>query len=106
MIRQHFHSTCSNDNIIAALGYNDRAYTIKLKNVLGSSSLVENVLATMQKSVPALKLLKLETEDDVVPVIPDSFLGKSAPQLGFLYLTGITFPFPVLRKLLQSASLR
>ena len=58
----------------------------------------------MQEPFPALAYLELETKDDAAPVIPDSFLGGFAPDLGTLLLTGVPIPFPGLRKLLLSAA--
>jgi hypothetical protein len=88
------------DNIIAALGHNDRVCKIDLTT---SSSLVESVLAAMQKSFVALKYLWLNAMDDTAPVVSDSFLGVSASHLRSLRLTRIAFPFPVFRKLPLSA---
>jgi hypothetical protein len=45
------------DNIIAALEYNDRIYQVKLYNF--PSSLMEKMLAAMQKPFPALTSLWL-----------------------------------------------
>ncbi len=49
--------------------------------------------------------LHLETLDveDTAPVLPDSFLGGSAPHLRRLWLAGIPYPFPGLRRLPLSA---
>jgi hypothetical protein len=88
------------DNIIAALGHNDRVCAI---NLALPSSLFERVFAAMQKPFVALKDLKLNAIDDTAPVVSDSFLGRSAPHLRHLRLVRIPFPFPVLRKLLLSA---
>ena len=88
------------DNIIAALGHNDRVCEIKLGI---PSSLLENVLAAMQKTFVELKDLWLYAIDERAPVISDSFLGGSAPHLRYLSLTRIPFPFPALQKLHLSA---
>ena len=93
-------SKCGEDNIIAALGHNDRICKIALAI---PSSLLERVFAAMQKTFVTLKHLWLYTMDDTAPIVPDSFLGGSAPHLRYLWLTCIPFPFPVLRKLLLSA---
>jgi hypothetical protein len=57
----------------------------------------------MQQPFPALSILKLQLPDqsDLV-VLPDSFLGGSAPRLVFLQLRGV--PFPGLPKLLLSTT--
>lgn len=49
-----------------------------------------------------LKLLSSDDIDDRVPVVPDSFLGQSAPRLRSLHFEGI--PFPRLSKLLLSSA--
>jgi len=58
----------------------------------------------MQEPFPALANLELETKDDTTPVIPNSFLGGFAPDLGTLLLTGIPIPLPGFRKLLLSTT--
>jgi hypothetical protein len=93
-------SKCGEDNIIAAHGHNDRVCKMDLDI---PSSLQEAVLRAMQKTFVALKYLRLDALDGMAPVISDSFLGGSAPHLRQLFLTGIPFPFPVLRKLPLSA---
>jgi hypothetical protein len=62
---------------------------------------LENVLAPMQVPFPELTDLQLSSYDET-PVIPDSFLGGSAPRLRTLTLDGISFPG--LPKLLLSAT--
>src|SRR5712672_4452144 len=57
-------------------------------------------VAAMQKPFLALTELKI-TVYGVVPVLPDSFLGGSAPRLQALFLGSI--PFPSIPKLLLSA---
>ena len=101
IIKQYGPSTsrCGDDNIIAALGHNDRLCSINLDI---PSSLVESVFAAMQKTFVALEDLMLNALGDWI-VIPDSFLGGSAPHLRRLWLMRIPFPFPVLRKILLSA---
>jgi len=93
-------SKCSEDNINAALGHNDRIYKV---NLAIPSSLLERVFPAMQKTFVALEDLGLNAIDDMAPVVSDSFLGGSAPHLRHLWLTRIPFPFPVLRRLLLSA---
>jgi hypothetical protein len=88
------------DNIIAALGHIDRICQIDLAI---PSSLLKSVFAAMQKTFVALKHMYLRAIDDMPPLVPDSFLGGSAPHLRSLWLNRIQFPFPVLRKLLISA---
>ena len=93
-------SSSSVDNIVAALEHNDRICEVKFG--LGSNSLCENVLAQMQVPFPELTALHLESKDDTVPIVPNSFLCGSAPRLRSLRLDGILFPG--LPKLLPSAT--
>ena len=90
------------DNVVAALERRDRVDRIHLYEVNGSS--FEKVLAAMQEPFPELMFLYLElsSKEELVPIVPDSFLGRSAPRLRFLLLRDI--PFPGLPKLLLSAT--
>jgi hypothetical protein len=54
------------------------------------------------KPFPALTRLVLVSNDAKAPVLPDSFLGGSAPRLRTIWLEGI--PFPGLAKLLLSTT--
>jgi hypothetical protein len=89
------------DNIIAALEHNDRICRLELYE--GPSSEFEKVIAAMQQPFPALTDLRLLPRDEETAlVVPDSFLGGSAPLLQSLTL--IRIPFPGLPKLLLSAT--
>jgi hypothetical protein len=88
------------DNIVAALAHNDRICEVMFGHT--SISLWEIVLTAMQVPFPELTRLHFESKDETVPVVPDSFLGGSAPRLRSLSLDGI--PFPGLSKLLLSAT--
>jgi F-box-like len=89
------------DNILATLEQHDRVCHIEIWN--NSSSLWEKVLPLMQKPFPILTDLNLRYTDGMASsVIPDSFLGGSAPRLRKLNLQGI--PFPGLPNLLLSAT--
>jgi hypothetical protein len=89
------------DNIVAVLERSDRVCQINL--VKPRSWDMEMILAAMQQPFPELARLGLELErDGTVPVVPDSFLGGSAPRLEHLTLDGI--PFPGLPRLLSSAT--
>jgi hypothetical protein len=90
------------DNVVAALEHNDRVRGIMLMGV--PSLQVENVLAAMEEPFPELTILELRSEGGTTAVIPNSFLGGSAPRLHFLSLNRIPFQFPVLRKLHSSAT--
>jgi len=88
------------DNIVAALEHRDRVCEVTLGDL--SSSKLEALASAMLKPFPALEYLVIEPlADESVPLIPDSFLGGSAPLLKYLSLDGI--PFPALPKLLLSA---
>ena len=87
------------DNIIAALERSNRVCEVNLQ--LGGRQL-EQVLAAMQVPFPELTDLHLFSEDETLPVIPDSSLDGSAPRLRTVNLSGI--PFPGLPNLLLSAT--
>ena len=86
------------DNVIAALGQSNRLCQVNLR-LLGRQ--LEEILAPMHVSFPELTTLRLWSYE-TPPVIPDSFLGGSAPRLRFLTFDSI--PFPGLPKLLLSAT--
>jgi hypothetical protein len=91
------------DNIIAALEHNDRVCQIDMISV-GSRQL-EEVLTAMQTPFTALTRLIILWEKfmrQTPPVVPDLFLGGSAPRLQHLEL--ISVPFPALPKLLLTAT--
>ena len=88
------------DNIVTVLERRDRVDTIRLLDVDGPP--LEKVLAAMQEPFSELTHLLLVSHDETVPVVSDSFLGRSAPRLRFLGLDHI--PFPGLPKLLLSAA--
>jgi hypothetical protein len=100
LIRDSEHPTEDVDEIIAILERSDRVAKIDLFNVNGSE--LEIVLAAMQVPFPELTFLLLGSSDGMVSVLPNSFLGGSAPRLRFLWLDRI--PFPGLSKLLLSAT--
>ena len=87
------------DNFIAALECTDRVREIFLRIVPSSDS---DIFGAMQQPFPELTQMQLWSTDETVSIVPDSFLGGSAPRLEFLYLVGI--PFPGLPKLLLSAT--
>jgi hypothetical protein len=86
---------------IAALERSDRVKKIDL-DAYNVTLSFETVLAAMQKPFPELTVLVLRLYFDKAAVLPDSFLGGSAPRLRRLQLEGI--PFPSLPKLLLSAT--
>jgi hypothetical protein len=90
------------DNILATLEHHDCVCDIDIWGI--SRSLWEKALPLMQKPFPILTDLNLSYADRMTgsPVIPDSFLGGSAPQLRKLKLVYV--PFPGLPKPLLSAT--
>jgi hypothetical protein len=87
------------DEIIAVLEHNDRICQIQSHGF--PRSLFETAFAATQHPFPALTQLVIRA-GDTAPILPDSFLGGSAPQLQTLHLHGT--PFPGLPKLLLSAT--
>jgi hypothetical protein len=88
--------------VAAALKHNNRVSKIKLR--VGDLELCR-LLAKMQEPFPTLECLDIQLKDpsaSASTVIPDSFLGGSAPLLVHLDLLGI--PFPGLQKLLLSTN--
>jgi hypothetical protein len=85
-------------NLMAALKQQDRVRGIWIFGV--PNSLLKKFVA--MKSFPALTTLILVSNDEMAPVLPDSFLGGSAPRLRRLHLGGI--PFPGLGKRLLSTT--
>ena len=88
------------DNIVAVLKRRNRVCRITITDM--SSSHLETVLAVMQEPFPDLTRLTLCPNGVTMAVLPDSFLGGSAPRLRFLELLGI--PFSGLPRLLLSAT--
>jgi hypothetical protein len=84
-------------NIISALQQHNRVCKIDISG--GPNSLLKE-FAAMHKPFPALTELTLWSYDKNAPVLPDSFLGGSAPSLQTFILSGI--PFPALPTLLLS----
>jgi len=89
------------DNRLAALEseHYNRICEIYFTDI--TNSCWERFAAAMQKPFPELIHLDLSVNGDVVPVLPDSFLGGPAPRLRALRLRSI--PFPSMPKLLLSA---
>ena len=88
------------DNIVAVLERNNRVCQISLSGI--SSLDLEKCSVEMQVPFPELTQLVLKSEEKTVPVLPDSFLGGSAPRLRDIRLNGV--PFPGLPNLLLSAT--
>jgi hypothetical protein len=90
------------DNVIAELEHSDRIGQINLNLYTPQ---IEKLWTAMQVPFPELAVLKLYLSSGSFwygPVLPDAFLGGSAPRLRHVYLHGV--PFPGLPKLLSSAT--
>jgi hypothetical protein len=101
VLEQYGHLAWDTDNIMAILEHTDRVCEITLELWDASGSQFKKALVAMQEPFPALTILQLRTRN-VTQVIPNSFLGGSAPRLQALTLDEIAFPG--LRKLLPSAT--
>jgi len=84
------------DNIIAALKHNERIREIYIGDI-ESLHLQTLAAAVMQEPFPALTTLVLWSDDESVPVLPDSFLGGCPPRLQTLQVENI--PIPLLQKM-------
>jgi hypothetical protein len=73
------------DDVIAALEHPDRVRSIKLAVTSPQLGIVASV---MQEPFLALKDLRLSSNDRNVPVLPDAFLGGSAPTVTWSLLRG------------------
>ena len=88
-------------DIIALLEHSDRVCQINLRQI-PSPRLFGIFWEAMQKPFPELTDLVLSSLHETMPVLPNSFLGGSAPRLRILSLRRILFPD--LLKLLLSAT--
>jgi hypothetical protein len=86
------------DNIIAALEQRDRVCRITLDDIPGWK--MDTFVPAMLGPFPALEGIIFGADDSAMAVVPDSFLGGSAPQLQWFTLHAI--PFPALPTLLSS----
>ena len=101
LLIQGYVSRTTVGNLIAELEHSDRTCQISLN--CHTTSVIETLWTAMQVPFPELAFLYLSCIGlSFVPVLPDSFLGGSAPRLRYLALNSI--PFPVLPKLLLSAT--
>lgn len=79
------------NNIVAALKHKNRVSKIKLCNVTNWQ--FEVFVTEMQEPFPKLEYLEIEANRcrSLLPVLPDSFLGGSAPLLADVHFEGILF---------------
>src|SRR5712672_1085854 len=90
------------NNIVAALESEHYNRICEIHIFYPTNSRFQRFSAAMQKPFPELTRLEVVRNGDVMPVLPDSFLGESAPRLRDLRLQGISFPS--MPKLLLSAN--
>jgi len=88
-------------NVIAALRQHNRVCKIAYLHEQFQDSLLEE-FAAIDEPFPALTSVHLTSFAQNVPVLPDSFLGGSAPRLRSLDLYGI--PYPSIGTLLSSTT--
>jgi hypothetical protein len=93
-------SQVEHENILAILEHHQRVREIDLTGV--SNEFLEQVGEMMQYPFPALTGLLLKSSSPSPLVLPNSFLGGSAPRLRVLELEHI--PFPALPNLLMSTT--
>ena len=100
-IQAYFYKNCADEgDIIGALENPNRIAGIDFGGLTRPK--LEKCVALMQQSFPVLSFLHLSsTPGEITNVIPDAFLGGSAPRLKSVLLSGIRFP--ALPKLLSSA---
>jgi hypothetical protein len=91
-------------NIVAAFRHPDRVCDI---DIGVTSSVLESMVGATQRPFPLLERVRIASNDStgesVLPS-PGNFMGGSAPRLQNVYLDGIVFPFPELRRLLISSN--
>ncbi|KAH9030271.1 hypothetical protein EDB83DRAFT_1854644 [Lactarius deliciosus] len=87
------------DNLFAALEQRDRVRHLGLSV---TNELLEEMATLMQEPFPEMRFLAICPQSENVPVLPDHFLGGSAPRLREIWLNCI--PFPALPTFLSSAS--
>ncbi|KAH9038005.1 hypothetical protein EDB83DRAFT_2524583 [Lactarius deliciosus] len=88
------------DNVFAALEQRERVRHLALS--VTDRALLEEMVTLMQEPFPELRVLAISSQSQYMRVLPDDFLGGSAPRLQEIWLSGI--PFPALPTLLASAS--
>ena len=90
------------ENIIAAVERSDRVLQLSINRIDGPA--FEKLIAAMHGPFPALTdfCLEFEYHENSMPVLPETFLGGSAPLLRFFALNGI--PFPSFHKFILSAT--
>jgi hypothetical protein len=81
------------ENIIVPLERRDRISRIIIQDIGGPA--LEKLVTVLHEPLPILTTFSLSSTDQSVPVLPENFLGGSAPRLQSFLLRGIPFPsFP------------
>ncbi|KAH8995356.1 hypothetical protein EDB92DRAFT_197873 [Lactarius akahatsu] len=93
--RRDYRSSHAPDDNIAAFRHATGSRIHRVK-ICTTYSLLSKVATVMQESFPALTHLERTWDLDglpgIFPVLPEGFLGGSAPRLRDLHLGGISFP--------------
>ncbi|KAI9463595.1 hypothetical protein BJY52DRAFT_1184604 [Lactarius psammicola] len=87
------------ENLVTALRHPDRIYEI---GITVTGSLCDRLAAEMQNTMSSLEALRLMVQGKAELLLPDQFLGGSAPLLSVISTYGVAFP--ALPKLLLLAS--
>ncbi|KAI0288994.1 hypothetical protein BC826DRAFT_1107322 [Russula brevipes] len=90
------------DNIAAALEHRDRVRSIITLNFPSSAG--SRLAEVIQVPFPELTCLRLWWNAGIIHVLPDSFLGGSAPRLRTFQLRGIRYRAAAVLNVLSSAS--
>ncbi|KAI0288998.1 hypothetical protein BC826DRAFT_971233 [Russula brevipes] len=90
------------DNIVAALEHRDRVRSIITHNFPSSEG--SRLAEVIQVPFPELTCLQLWWDAGMVHVLPDSFLGGSAPRLRTFRLRGMQYRAAAVLSVLSSAS--
>ena len=83
------------ENLIATFESRDRISEIRIIDIRGP--VLERLVTGLHGPLTVLKHFSLSSDDELVPVLPETFLGGFAPRLQSFMLKGIPFPsFPKL----------
>ena len=77
------------ENIIAALEHRNRISEIHIFNIDGS--VLEKLVTVMHEPLPVLVHFTLRSSDESVQELPETLLGRSAPRLQSLLISGVPF---------------
>jgi len=88
------------ENLIAALEHRDRISRIYISSRIIPP--LQKLVAAMEEPFPVLTHFHLTSIDDSLPILPETFLGGSAPCLRTFLLRGT--PFPTLPEFALSAT--